>query len=77
MLRTFHVSSKHEYKPGQIVSVYSTMPTSQANEKYKIVKLVHYSKENDLAEYQVKPVDVARDAGNLKDQHGNYKKSIR
>ena len=77
MTRTFMINSKDEYQPGQVVSTWNGMPDSKAQEKYKIVKLLHYNQHDNLGEFKVTPVDVSQDPGNLTDKNGNPSPGLR
>lgn len=77
MIRTLHAKTKHVYKIGQIVSVYNTMPDKKKTEKYKIIKLIRYRPADELGEYQVKPINVSKDPGNLTDKDGKPSKGLR
>lgn len=77
MTRTFMIKSKDEYKPGQTVTVWNNMPDKKLQEKYKIVKLLHYNKKDSIGEFKVEPVDVSKDPGNLTDGHGHPSKGLR
>lgn len=75
MLRTFF--AERPLTTGRVVSVWNGMPNRKQKEAYRIVKLVHYSTADGVGEYQVEPVRVSKDPGNLRNADGTPSKDLR
>ena len=66
MIRSFMMSSKNEYQPGQVVKMLDQTPSAQKYDQFKIIKMTAWHPQSQVGEFQVKPINRPKDPDHLK-----------
>ena len=66
MIRSFIMTSKDEYRPGQTVKMLDQTPSPQKYDQFKLIKMTAWNPKSQVGEFQVQPVDRPSDPDHLK-----------